>query len=103
MFKIWKFRKWCLPLAVVGIALAGRSAAQAATVSWNNPAGGDFDEPKNWSTGAVPGNADVVAITLPGTYDVKLTFGHTVAGLVVGGTNARPTLNLNGALTVSNA
>ncbi len=33
-----------------------------ATVTWINPAGGDWDTPANWSTGAVPGAGDDVVI-----------------------------------------
>jgi len=34
-----------------------------STVNWINPAGGDWDTPSNWSTGAVPGQADDVIIS----------------------------------------
>jgi RHS repeat-associated protein len=33
-----------------------------ATVTWTNPAGGDWDTTGNWSTGALPGPADDVVI-----------------------------------------
>jgi hypothetical protein len=33
-----------------------------ATVTWTNPAGGDWDTTGNWSTGALPGSADDVVI-----------------------------------------
>ena len=37
-----------------------------AVVMWTNPAGGDWDTPGNWSTGAVPGAADDAVIAVSG-------------------------------------
>jgi hypothetical protein len=42
-------------------ALEDRSVP--ATISWVNPAGGDWDTPSNWSSGAVPGAGDDVVIS----------------------------------------
>ena len=33
-----------------------------ATVTWMNPAGGDWDTPSNWSTFALPGPGDDVVV-----------------------------------------
>ena len=48
--------------------------AVPATVTWVNPAGGDWDTPANWSTGAVPSAADDVDINVPG-----VTITHNAA------------------------
>jgi hypothetical protein len=45
-----------------------------ATVSWINPAGGDWDKASNWSTGQLPGSSDDVVINLPG-----ITVTHAAA------------------------
>src|SRR5262249_50764730 len=37
-----------------------------ATVTWINPAGGDWDTPANWSSGSLPGGNDDAVIALPG-------------------------------------
>src|SRR5262245_32257288 len=47
-----------------------------ATVTWINPAGGDWNTAVNWSTGAVPGPSDDVIIDLPGQNTFTVT--HTV-------------------------
>ncbi len=44
-----------------------------ATVSWINPAGGDWATAANWSTGAVPGTGDDVLLNLPGSVTVTHT------------------------------
>ncbi len=96
-------------LAIALLTLVGflPSAAQSATRSWVNPAGGNWNSPTNWDTG-VPGPADAAIITLSGTYAVTLDVNPTVASLTLGGTSGTQTLtassrtlSLNGASTVS--
>src|SRR6185436_12119784 len=41
-------------------------------ISWTNGAGGDFNNPANWSTNTVPAAGDDASITLDGTYTVTL-------------------------------
>src|SRR6185295_15852403 len=61
-----------------GFALGTITVPQgsAATISWNNPAGGNWNDPNNWRDNSgiarVPTTSDVVAIELPGTYTVTL-------------------------------
>jgi hypothetical protein len=45
-----------------------------STVSWINPASGDWDAPSNWSTGLVPGPSDDVVINVAG-----ITVTHSLA------------------------
>ena len=84
-------------LVLSGFAITGASllvapsvasaAPPACTDSWKNPVSGNWDTASDWSTGAVPGSADVACITVGGTYTV--TFqpaggSETVDALVVG-------------------
>jgi hypothetical protein len=41
------------------------------TVQWNNPAGGNFDDPANWNPSMVPGLYSEAVFDLPGTYVVQ--------------------------------
>lgn len=53
-----------------------------ATISWINPAGGDWAVAANWSSGTIPGAADDAIINLPGDYAVTHSTGnHTVRSL----------------------
>ena len=45
-----------------------------STVRWINSAGGDWDKPSNWSTGALPGAGDDVVIDTPGITVTRSTF-----------------------------
>ncbi len=63
----------------------------AAGIAWNNPAGGNWSVPGNWSPARVPGKTDTVFINLPGTYTVTLDVNDTVAFLTMGG-GGSPTL-----------
>ena len=47
-----------------------------ATVTWINPAGGNWNVAANWDTGAVPGIDDDAVIDVPGL--VPITFNHAV-------------------------
>lgn len=69
-----------------------------STVSWTNPAGGNWDQAANWKddTGAnrVPTNADDVVIDLSGAdYTVTLNVDATVASVRLNSSNA--TLSLS--------
>ncbi|HEX9727680.1 MAG TPA: hypothetical protein VGA37_04190, partial [Gemmatimonadales bacterium] len=87
-------------------------------VAWINPAGGNWRNGANWSTGMPPTVTDTVLITTPGTYTVTFDTSTTVARLVVGGASGLQTLalggmtigtdttlavNANGALTLTDA
>jgi hypothetical protein len=59
---------------------------------WTNAAGGNWNEPANWSGGVVPGVSDTAYIALDGTYTVTLDVNATVAMLFVGATTGTQTL-----------
>jgi T5SS/PEP-CTERM-associated repeat protein len=66
-----------LALAVGGV-LAVCTTAQAANMSWTNPAGGSFHTAGNWNPGFVPGSTDSAYFTLddPG-YTVSMSSNVT--------------------------
>jgi hypothetical protein len=76
----------------VGNAATALSATvlQAATFTWNNAVGGDFDTAANWAQGAVPGVGDSVAIRKRGTYTVTSSTDHWLTRLEI--RNAAATL-----------
>jgi hypothetical protein len=68
-----------------------------STITWTNPAGGDWSVRADWSSSPnLPGPGDEVAITLPGTYTVTQSGTVTVAGLVLADPSG--TLDTNGDL-----
>jgi hypothetical protein len=88
-------------LAVSGIAAGGgviigsqiltsgsaSATPPACTDSWKTATSGNWDTAANWSTGVVPGSADVACITVAGTYTVTYQPSggtETVDALVVG-------------------
>lgn len=76
-------------------------AREVPAVSWVNPAGGSWQTPGNWNTGAVPGPADEVRVEQAGTYVVSLA-GSTQAGaLRLGGATGFQTLHAGPAGVVS--
>ncbi|MFQ5702731.1 MAG: hypothetical protein ACE5HT_01780 [Gemmatimonadales bacterium] len=73
------------------------ATAQAATVRWTNPAGGNWSNPANWDLGVVPGAGSTVIIDLTGTYTVTLDVPTvTLGGLTLGGATGTQTLALGG-------
>jgi hypothetical protein len=71
---------------------------------WVNPAGGNWNNPANWSGGEVPPAGSVAVIDLDGTYTVTLDVNVTLLRLVVGGESGVQTLNINGwVLTLNDA
>ncbi len=64
----------------------------ASGVAWNNSLGGNWSVPGNWLPARVPGKADTVFITLPGTYTVTLDVNDTVAFLTLGSAVGTQTL-----------
>jgi hypothetical protein len=53
-----------------------------STVTWINPAGGDWDTPSNWSTGQVPGAGDSVVIDLGSQNGFTVSHSASVADAV---------------------
>ena len=90
--------------AVVGLILlftAGSSSA--ATITWTNTAGGNWNVAANWNPNQIPGSNDTAEITTPGTYTVTLNVSATLAGLALGGGSGTQTLaQAANTLTVSN-
>jgi hypothetical protein len=72
-----------LAMAMGGVALAGR-LAEAATINWTNPAGGNWSDAANWSPNQVPTNTDTVLISTRGTYTVNLDVPGVVTNLTLG-------------------
>ena len=55
-----RLKKHLLLYAVISTSLlSGPAIAQTQTFEWINPAGGQFEDPANWSTQAVPSIFDV--------------------------------------------
>ena len=96
-------------LLLVFLLLAlGASLAQAATVTWTNTGGGNWNTAANWSPNKVPAAADTALITQPGTYTVKLDTSATIASLTLGDgsgqqrfTNSANTLTVSGSATIA--
>ncbi|HWB13177.1 MAG TPA: PKD domain-containing protein [Pirellulales bacterium] len=67
---------------------------------WINPAGGDWSNPSNWSTGAVPTTTDHVFIGVPGAPTITVANGESgdVASLAL----ATDTLQVDGTVGVTN-
>jgi hypothetical protein len=91
--------------ALTGIVAVGRTSGRqgwaafssACSTDWTNAAGGNFNTASNWSSGAVPGSADLVCILLPGTYTVAVTTSESVGSLVLGSqTSGSQTLDVGG-------
>jgi fibronectin-binding autotransporter adhesin len=78
--------------------------AHCATITWNNPAGGNWSVAANWSPNQVPTNTDTALITTPGTYTVNLDVPGVVTNLTLGaggGAAGLQTLVASNLLTVS--
>jgi hypothetical protein len=72
--------------------------AQADNIVWVNTSGGNWSDDANWDPQHAPGASDTAIITSAGNYTVTLDVSTTVAGLVLGTTNAGSTqiLSING-------
>ena len=74
-------------LLLVASVLFAVVGCQGAAVSWTNLAGGNWTDPANWNTSALPTSNDTVYINLPtnvsaGTFNVRLNGASVaVAGL----------------------
>src|SRR5262249_43137880 len=83
-----------------------------SVVHWVNPAGGDWSNPTNWSTGRLPGLLDDVVIDVPGGVTITHSTGEdTVHSLTCednlilsGGTLALISASvIDGTFTLTNA
>jgi hypothetical protein len=88
----------CTLFASLAIILAsGAGNCFAASISWINPSGGNWNDSANWSTGTVPSATDDVSISMDGTYSVNLNNSITAASLAVGGGAGEQTLVIQNA------
>ncbi len=94
-------------VAIGSVIVLGIGAAQGATITWNNAAGGNWGTAANWSPAQVPGSGDDAVIDLAGTYTVTVNVAASVSTLTLGGASGTqtlvidsPTLTLAGASTV---
>ncbi len=69
-------------------------AARAATITWTNAAGGNWNVPGNWSPAQVPVAGDDVVITLAGTYTVTVNVSPSVNSLTLGAASGVQTLSM---------
>ncbi len=83
--------------ALMGCALP----ASAATITWNNPAGGSWDDPANWSPQQVPVAGDVAVIGGATAYTIDVTGNQAVDDLDF--TNPNATLRITGNGTLGSA
>ncbi|MHB8788943.1 MAG: RHS repeat-associated core domain-containing protein [Desulfobulbaceae bacterium] len=93
----------CTLFASLAIILASSAGnCFAASVSWINPSGGNWNDSANWSTGTVPSTNDDVAISMDGTYSVTLSSSISVANLTIGGGAGTQTLFVQNATIDAN-
>ena len=71
-------------LALCGLTAGWCGVARSATLTWINPAGGDWNSTNNWSPGQAPASGDNVVITQNGTYTVTNTGSATLGSLTLG-------------------
>ena len=87
------------PTAVLALlSIAGTASAQ----TWNNPAGGDWNDPANWSTGTVPLAAPDSAIlpNLGAPYTVNLNVNIGLSDLQINGPTQTLAINQSRTLAV---
>lgn len=103
------------PLLAWLLVVGAGHFAPAATLTWTNTSGGNWNFVANWSPNAVPGAADTANLTTPGIYTVTLNADATIAALNLGAASGTQTLamsantltptvgvvNANGVLAIS--
>ena len=66
----WLVRPLLLLAVVAGFGSCSAPSALAVTLNWNNPAGGFYATPTNWSPTQVPASIDVMVFNLNANYGV---------------------------------
>src|SRR5579859_7607762 len=94
-----KTKLCCFFMLLVMLAIG--SVAHAATITWANTNGGDWNIAANWTPAQVPVSGDDVIITNSGNYAVTNTSSVTLYNLILGGTNGTQTLYVS-SLTLTN-
>ena len=75
--------RWLL----LGVLLLAGARASGETVDWINPAGGEFEDGGNWSTGTPPGPGDLARLALATAYTVTVSSDQQLRGLHISGGN----------------
>ena len=79
----------------------GLEERRLLSINWNNPNGGNWDDPNNWVGGAVPGPSDNVVINTASTATITIQSGDAESVLSLT-TSANDTLSIaGGSLTVA--
>jgi hypothetical protein len=83
---------------------AGYVTLHGPDVYWVNTAGGNWSNPANWSTAALPGPSDNVFIISNGTYTVGLDVAATVSNFALGASSGQQSFSINApAFTLTGA
>lgn len=72
-----------------GLILTATNPAKAATYTWTNTAGGNWNVAANWFPNGVPGGTDSAAITNTGNDTVTVSDTESVGTLALGGIHRR--------------
>ena len=98
---VYSIRSLNFAFAALVLTLA---SSRAATITWTNTAGGNWNDAANWNPNQVPGASDDALITSDGIYTVTLDVSASIASLTLGGASGKQTLNNSGnTLTLTNA
>jgi hypothetical protein len=82
--------------------LTGTGLAAAQPLAWNNPAGGDWSVPANWSPQQTPTTLSNVQLGLSGPFTVRLgTFSASCATLAIPNPVATLDIRMNETLRVT--
>jgi hypothetical protein len=89
------------------LVLTYTQPARAASYTWTNSAGGNWNAAANWSPNAVPGGTDSAAITTTGNYAVTVDDSESIGTLTLGASSGDGTVQMlnvsSGTFTVNNA
>ena len=73
----------------------GANPTSAASLTWINTSGGDWNIAGNWSPSGVPGATDTALITAAGTYVVTVNDSESAASLTIGGATGTQSLQIS--------
>jgi hypothetical protein len=76
--------------------LTAALSAQAATFSWTNTSGGNWNASANWSPNGVPGGTDTGMITAAGTYTLTVSDNESISNLTLGAESGQVTIEITG-------
>jgi hypothetical protein len=92
--------------SLFGLILTATLPIQAASYTWANIAGGNWNVAANWSPNGVPGGADSAAMTTTGSYTVTVNDTESIGALTLGASTADGTVQTlklsSGTFTVNN-